>query len=93
MRRMIGGPHGNSGATLRRVPDHAFAELSCSMLSSFSLSTSRSATSARTERARAQREYISRRETTFSITYLVLVSTLPGNSFEMFGCGRRSVLR
>ncbi len=78
---------------LRRVPDQPFAESSCSILSSFCLNASRSATKARTARARAQRESISSRETTFSITYLVLVSTLPGNSFEMFGYGSRLVLR
>ena len=58
------------------------------MFSSFPLSSSRSATSARTERGNAHLLSISRRETTLPMTYGVLVSTLPGNSLEMCGYGR-----
>jgi hypothetical protein len=66
---------------------------SSTLVSSFSLSASRSATRARTERANAHLLSISSREMTLPITYGVLVSTLPGNSLEMCGYGRRSVLR
>jgi hypothetical protein len=47
----------------------ATSELPHCRASSFSLSACRSATRARTDRARAQRESISRRETTLPITY------------------------
>ena len=52
------------------------------MLSSFLWSASRSATSARTERANAHLLSISKRETILPITYGVVVSIFPGNSFE-----------
>jgi hypothetical protein len=84
---------------LARLPDVCFSwgnigstELNC-RVSSLTFNASRSAASARTERANAHLLSIAKRETTLPITYGVLVSISAGNSFETFAVLNQHVIQ